>query len=159
MNPDDVDTRLLALEGQLAGLQQQMIGLEVAPPGMRTLPPVEGETIAEWVNGMTGGSGIVVDPGLARSTPCTRVMLSAALGSIVFSPGVVGPLDDSQVALYCAEGIEDRAVTPEQTSFLSKMHRASQVCGHETAAVPDIREHVEGYYSCLARELHKQGGD
>lgn len=118
--------------------------------------PVPGESMSEWVSGIGGSPGILIDPGLARATKCTRIDLGAGRKPLVYSPGIIGALDEGQEVLYCQEGMVQREASPAQLAHLQAMSEAAKTCSVEAKAVAEPREHIEAYFSCLGRELAKK---
>jgi len=117
--------------------------------------PLPGETLSEWVSGIGGEPGIVVDPGLARTTACTRIDLGPGQKGLVYSPGIIGALDDEQQALYCQAGTIDREATAGQRAHLQAMSEAAKICALQGSQT-DPRERLEAYFSCLGRELARK---
>ncbi len=119
-----------------------------------------GESMSEWVSGIGGSPGIVIDPGLARATKCTRIDLGPGRKPLIYSPGIIGALDEGQEVLYCQEGMVEREASPAQLAHLQAMSEAAKTCSVEAKAVTEPREHIEAYFSCLGRELARkhQGG-
>ena len=129
------------------GPHAEVVVAEGPPPGM---------TLAEWVSGISGSPGIVVDPGVARSTPCIRLSLGEGSHPLVYSRGIIGAMDEGQEALYCQEGYEDREASAAQKERLAAMKQAAQTCSQEAGGAT-TQEHLESYFSCLGRELKRQG--
>ncbi|RJO60343.1 MAG: hypothetical protein C4542_09635 [Dehalococcoidia bacterium] len=127
--------------------------LDVRPHAVHTEDDIL-PSVAEWVTG-ADDPGIVVDAGLARTTPCIRYELGAGK-SLVFSRGIVGPLDEEQQALYCQNGIEVRVPTPGQQSRLQAMRSAATTC-RIAAQGTNTREYLQSFFSCLGKELKDKG--
>ena len=147
----DLDRRMGGLEqgGTMPGgvtveaveAQVDIVGAQVTgtpPPGM---------SIPEWISSLSGSPGIVVDPGKARSTSCIRMELGEGHKPLIYSPGIVGALDEEQQALYCQEGYEERHITPKQQERLEAMSTAAKLCS----------KHIDSYFACLGRELKAKG--
>jgi len=120
-------------------------------------PGIPGELVADWVSGVSGSPGIVVDPGVARSTPCTRIDLGDGMKALVFSKGIIGALDKEQQALYCQLGYTEQEATPKQRERISNLSQAAKLCSAETAGIVHTEEHLTKYFSCLGRELRAKG--
>lgn len=117
-------------------------------PGEVTLPT---KTLGEWMS-IGAFPGIVTDPGLARSTICTRITIEGH-EPLVYSSGIVGALNPEQVALYCADGIVEEAISPDQHDKLKAMLEASDRCSLEIQNEQDPNKRLEMYFSCVQREL------
>mgnify|MGYP001607781856 CR=1 FL=1 len=111
---------------------------------------------AHWISSLGGGPGIVSDPGQARSQPCIRYELGEGHQPLVFQKGIIGPLDEEQVAEFCALGFEDTAPTERQKERFRALPQAAQECSQE---VKDVSKngHIDAFYSCLERELRAKG--
>lgn len=126
--------------------------------------PGPGQTLGEWISGLVcGGSdvgrrapGIIVDAGIARSTPCIRAALPNG-GSLVFSRGIVGALDSDQEALYCGSGYQDYTPDPTACARLEALREASRSCSTEISTLPDGEDRIAPYYACIGRELRERG--
>lgn len=164
-----VETRVQEIEAQirrLSGTHVELVAATVGASGEITEGPhaeivvaegpPPGMTVAEWVSGINGSPGIVVDPGLARSTPCIRLSLGDSARPLVYSKGIIGTMDEGQEALYCQEGYEDREASEDQKARLDAMRTAARTCSGE-AHGESTQEHLESYFSCLGRELKRQG--
>jgi len=115
--------------------------------------PLPDTSLEEWACGIGGSPGIIVDPGLARTTTCTRIDLGEGHKPLVYSPGIIGALDEGQQALYCESGMVEREASPAQRAHLQAMSTAAKLCSAESHAKTDPRERLEVYFSCLGREL------
>lgn len=140
------DVTVETVEAQIEIVGAQVTG--TPPPGM---------SIPEWISSISGSPGIVVDPGKARSTPCIRMELGEGRKALVYSPGIVGALDEEQQALYCQEGYEERPITPKQRERLEAMGTAAKLCSLESTESPDASRLIDDYFACLGRELKAVG--
>jgi len=111
-------------------------------------------TTMDFLPSMRGSPGIVVDPGVARATPCTRFDLGGD-SELVFSKGVIGALDEPQKALLCTETVT-KPLSPEQERRLRGWREAAATCKGEIADVPD-GEKLEPWLTCMSRELKGKG--
>jgi len=118
-------------------------------------PQLPGQNVAEWISAMTSSPGIIVHGGLARSTPCTRVHLPD--GDLVYSQGIIGPLDREQEALYCALGCEEVTPTPDQVAYYKAMVESSRTAAAQTQHIGDPKERVEAFFASFGRELEGRG--
>jgi hypothetical protein len=119
--------------------------------------PPPGISVTDWLSGIGGSPGIIVDPGKARSTPCLRIQLGEGRRPLIYSQGIIGALDEEQQALYCQEGYEDKPITEKQQQRIAAMEQASKLCSDETNNVDDTSRRIETYFSCLGRELKSRG--
>jgi len=103
-----------------------------------------------------GSDGYVVDAGLARATKCTRIDLGAGRKPLVYSPGIIGALDEGQEILYCQEGFIEREASEAQLEHIQAMSDAAEVCSTEASDVTDPKSHINAYFTCLGRELAKR---
>lgn len=155
----DLNERMADLEQSVMALNQRFDAIGTLPPQLPSLPVApRAHTPAEWMHALIQPvePGGMLNPGLARSTPCTRINLPD-MGSVILSPGIAGPLDSEQVALYCSEGIIESSASPTQVDYLRGVVSAAQVCSAETDAITDPQVRVREYHACLARELKKEG--
>jgi len=111
--------------------------------------------LAEWVSGIGGSPGIVVDADEAKAHPCIRMVLRPG-HELVYAKGIIGPLDDAQKALYCQQGYVERQPTEKQKARMQAMSDAAKLCRVESVA-PTTEEHLVRYFSCLGRELKAKG--
>lgn len=95
-----------------------------------------------FVSGLAGG--IVVDPSLARSTPCIQIELGDR--RLVYSRGIIGALSDENEAAYCAEGVIPHVVTEAQLTRIRSLTEAAPKCATDT-------NDVDTFLSCIGREL------
>ncbi len=130
--------------------------LPVVEPATPPDGPVPGESLSEWVSALMGDTGIVADPGLARSTPCLEVELGGG-DHLIFSRGVIGPLDEGQQALYCQNGTVPRPLSEPQRTRVGAMREASRVC--KVADYEEDEHPLDGFFSCMGRELRAQNAD
>ncbi len=108
---------------------------------------------------MQRGRGWVTDEERARETPCLCRELEARQGGpaeVCFSEGIVGPLSDEQLALYCGAGTETLPLTPEQAARLQQSVDAAQACGPAAADLPQGQRFPE-FLACMDRELRARG--
>lgn len=182
----DIDERLTSLEtrldemganlARLSGPHVQLSAGAIGEQGQQVEGPHAelvlaegpgpGQTLGEWISGLVCGGGdfgrrapgIIVDAGIARSTPCIRAALPNG-GSLVFSRGIVGPLDSDQEALYCGSGYQDYTPDPTACARLEALREASQSCSNEVGALPAGEDRIAPYYACIGRELREKGVD
>lgn len=131
--------------------------LDFVAGGVEGSPP-PGVSLPEWISGISGSPGIVVDAGKARATPCIRMELGEGDPPLVYSPGIIGPLDEEQQALYCQEGYEDRSLSEAHQERLRAMSEAARECSVEAREVAPT-EQIEAYFGCMGRELKAGGHD
>ena len=103
---------------------------------------------------MDGSPGFVVDEGVARATPCTRIDLGEG-SELVYSKGVVGPLDAPQKALFCPETV-DKPVSEPLRRRHQAFREASESCKGEIADLPE-GERMRSWIGCISREAGKRG--
>lgn len=108
-----------------------------------------GAQLADWLPHMYGSPGIVVDEGLARSSPCIRMMLKER--PLVWSKGIVGALDEKQQALYCGEYIE-KELTPAVKERIAAWHTATEVCKAEVESQEPGLDRMERWWGCMSRQ-------
>ncbi len=131
------------------GPHAEIVVAEGPPPGM---------SLSEWVSGINGSPGILVDRDVAMATPCLRIELGPGERPLVYSNGIVGALDEEQQEIFCARGVETKQASPEQKARLGIMREAAHTCSRE-AAGETTQEHLENYFMCLGRELRNKGMD
>jgi hypothetical protein len=143
---EDLDERVADLEHDVATLR-----------GLRS--PNPGDNPAEWASGFRGSPGLVMDPGVARSTPCIIMNMGPGRRPYVFSRGVVGALDEEQQALYCQDGVEERFPSEKQQARMVAMEEGAHTCSEEVKAHPptEAPDALAVYFSCLGRELRSRG--
>lgn len=95
--------------------------------------------------------GYVVDEREALDSPCLRRELRRG-GDIVFSKGIVGPLDVEQQARYCSAGYETLPLTERQEEQLNRFAEAAHACKGEEGDEPK-GQRFPAYLSCMEREL------
>lgn len=140
----------------LPGLGERVSQLE------RRLTVVEEQERSEpWHDGLVatlpsleGSPGFLVDPGVARATPCTRIELGEGR-EVMFSKGIVGALDEEQKALYCPETIT-KPVSPKQQERIRAFQDAAQTCKGEIESVPK-GERMRPWIECMSREARSRG--
>ena len=150
----------------LYGEHVHIIGGEITPTGEIILEPHAevvaaegphpGQSVSEWINGLFGSPGIVIDEERALSTPCIKIELGEGRRPLVYSHGIMGALDDEQKQVYCASGYTEHEVTPKQRERLATMEVASKKCSVEAIGPPG-REHLQQYFACLSKELKSNG--
>jgi hypothetical protein len=113
--------------------------LDHGPPGLIDFP--------------YGGRAHILDEEAARTTPCLCRELKD--GSVCFSEGAVGPLDDEQRALFCAVGEEPLVLTEEQAARLQQFADAAAHCRIEVVQEGDANE-TEPYLACMKAELRRR---
>ena len=162
---DELDAKV----GALMGPHAQHVLMSLDPTGQEvegehtefvlSEGPPPGVSVAEWVSGLNGSPGIVVDPGIARSTPCLALELGDGYKPLVYSKGIVGALDEDQVDLYCQEGLETREASPKQRARLEALREASHECHIEAEPEKEhgSQAHLEAYFACLGKELRTRG--
>ncbi len=166
---DELDDAVKSLEDQVAMLSGEhihLIGGIVTPAGefieephgeiVAAEGPPPGQSVSEWINGLYGSPGIVIDEERALSTPCIRIELGEGRKPLVYSHGIIGALDDEQQQVYCASGYIERPLTPKQQERLATMETAAKKCSAETTGITG-QEHVKQYFTCLAKELRSKG--
>jgi len=172
MDPmDAILERLTALEAQvarLAGPHVELVASEVGPGGqiiegphadvVVAEGPPPGQSVADWISSLGGSPGFVVDPGLARATPCIVIELGAGRSSLVYSKGIIGALDEEQKALYCADGIEPREISDAQRERIAVMESAAKGCSEATTG-KEGQDHLSAYLSCMGSELRAKGAE
>jgi len=129
------------------GPRVQLVEAEGPPPG---------QSIAEWVSAIGGSPGFVVDPGIARSTPCIGYDLGPGHKPLVYSKGIRGPLDDEQQALYCQEGTALKEMTEKQRQRMEAFSTAASLCGHQASGT-DTRSDLDNFWDCMGKESRKLG--
>ena len=117
--------------------------------------PLPGTSLAEWVSGLGGSPGIVVDEQLARTSPCTRINLGPGRKPLVYSAGVIGALDEEQQRLYCEAGVVEKEASEAQKARLQALATAARLCSLESREEKDPRRRLEQYFGCLGRQLAK----
>ena len=117
-------------------------------------------SLGDFVSQMNGSPGYVVDPAIARESPCIGYQLQAnaaadAEPDLVFSKGVVGALDRDQIEQFCPT-IESRPLSDAQRERLAAFTDASEVCKVAVSDVPQ-GERLEPFLGCMSQELHQRG--
>ena len=118
--------------------------------------PPPGQSVSDWISGLFGSPGIVIDEERALSTPCIKIELGEGRRPLVYSHGVIGGLDDQQKELYCRPGYIEREITPKQRERLATMEFAAKKCSSEGVGPPG-REHIQQFFTCLSKELKSKG--
>ena len=144
---EEVDS-LMAQIGQLEEVVNQV---EEAAEG----EPIPGQSVKDWVNIIEGTPGVVVDPDLARATPCIRIEMEKDAHK-VYSKGIIGALDEEEQALYCQGGFEDRALTEAQRDRMSTMQEAAGECKRQMEE-KQPQDRVGSFFGCLGEELRNKG--
>jgi len=160
----DIDSMVASLDSNL--LVGPVFAQRIDPPSGDWLRPEAaplipasdyGKLAVEMAPAESGGSdGYVIDAGLARSTKCTRIDLGPGRKTLVYSPGIIGSLDEQQEVLYCQLGYEEREASEAQLAHIQAMSDAAQICSAESDPVADPKEHINAYFTCLGRELAKR---
>lgn len=150
----------------LYGEHVHLIGGEITPTGeivqephadiVAAEGPPPGQSVSEWISGLFGSPGIVIDEGRALSTPCIKIELGEGRRPLVYSHGIMGALDDEQKQVYCVPGYIEHEVTPKQRERLATMEVASKKCSAETTGEAG-REHIQRFFTCLSKELKSNG--
>lgn len=110
----------------------------------------------DFLSQTRGSPGFVVDPGIARETPCIcHEIDNPEHSELCFSKGIVGALDKEQITLYCPTK-EVRPLTPAQKARLEDFQASADVCKGEIQDVPKGEE-MEPWLSCMSRELRARG--
>jgi len=169
-NPGTLEERIKALEekvDRLSGPHIELVEATIHPEGTMEGPhaelvaaegPPPGQSVAEWISRLGGSPGILVDPGIARATPCIMYNLGEGRRPLVYSKGIIGALDDEQKELYCQEGLHTLPLTPKQQARLEAMEQGSRRCSELTdGQPPEVR--IPSYFSCLGQELRKKGAE
>ena len=94
------------------------------------LSPVGGR-LRDWIHGIWGSPGIVVDEEMAKKTPCTCYRTPEGK-DLCFSKAIMGMLDQAQVAKYCPE----KTYKPGIPVRVEKMREATKVCQGEIKDIP-----------------------
>jgi len=100
-----------------------------------------------------GSPGIVINEALAVSSPCHGVKLDG--GEMVWSPGIIGALDEGQKAKYCKVGItyhEKFGLKKRVQKFTEAAHLCSEAAKHLEG-----KERLLHYLGCMSKELEKRG--
>lgn len=110
----------------------------------------------QFLSTLQGRPGFVTDEGLARESPCLAYEIDGRQ-KLVFSRGIVGPLNDEQQAIYC-ETVE--AVKPSDSLMarLEGFQEATIACRAELAEL-EPGEDLEPGLACLSRELRSRNLD
>jgi len=166
---DDLDRDVKALEEKvetLYGEHVHLIGGVVTPTGeyieaphaeiVGAEGPSPGQSVSEWIHGLFGSPGLVIDEERALATPCIRIELGEGRRPLVYSHGVIGALDDEQKEAYCQAGYIERELSERQRERLATMEVASKKCSAETIGDTG-REHIQRYFTCLSKELKSTG--
>ena len=135
---DDVDRRLGVLEAQ-----------EAQEPWHHPDGPCQ----TDFLSQMGGSPGIVLDPGMARATPCVRYTIGEK--PLVYSKGILGALDPEQEQVYCPSWI-DKEPTPAQRERIEAFQQSADACKTEIADVPK-GEKLHPWLGCMTRELRTKG--
>lgn len=122
-----------------------------APATGEGLPTSE---IVAVLPGATGHPGFVIDEGEARGTPCTAFDLGEGQ-RLTFSEGILGALDEGQVALYCPETVVQE-LTDEQRARALQFKEAGDTCGLEVAG-KDPDERLDPWMACMSKEAKRRG--
>lgn len=156
---DDRDELLLAIADRLIQVEQKVDALannNNIPSDNDRFPGLD---ISSWtqeaLNPPGQIDGIVVDDGLARVTPCHRVILGPD-SELVYSKGIVGALNEEQKLLYCDVGIEDRQASSEQKKQLQTIRDAAIMCQTEVAELPK-GQRLEPFLKCISVTAKKSG--
>jgi hypothetical protein len=97
-------------------------------------------------------AGIVVDPAVAKDAPCVAFELGgdgADADRLVFVQGIVGPLDEEQIATFC-DVVAIKDLSPELQARLAAFRDAADACKSEGSG-------LEQHLGCMSKELHKRG--
>jgi rubrerythrin len=135
--------------------RQALEGVEAEPLAYPNALP--GENVSEWVSGIGGSPGIVVDEAKALRTSCIRISLGEGRKPLIYSPGIVGALDAGEQEKYCKAGYVDREATPKQKARIQALANAAHICSQETKGAVGTEDHLTRYFACLGRELKSQG--
>jgi rubrerythrin len=140
-----------ALRREIAERERERVGSTTYPC---SLP---GESVADWVSGITGSPGIEYQPEAATTEPCIRLNLGEGHKPLVFAKGIIGALDEEQIHRYCTKGFIDREASEKQKERIRIMSQAAKTCHTETQGIEGTPEHLTRYFACLGRELKKKG--
>jgi len=150
----------------LYGEHVHLVGGEITPTGeiiqephaevVAAEGPPPGQSVSEWISGLFGSPGFIVNMETAMRGPCLRIQLGEGRRPLVYHTGVTGALDDEQKERLCRAGYVDRDITPKQRERLATMEVASKKCSTEAVGPPG-REHIQRYYTCLSKELKSNG--
>lgn len=110
--------------------------------------------VIDFLGQHRGSPAYVVDEAAARDSPCVAYEV-ATKRRLVFSPGVLGALDEEQEALYCTR-VEQRHLSPAQHRRLEDLAAAADTCKLQVAEAPSDQR-LEPYLACLEAELKERG--
>ncbi len=157
----EVETEESAPAGDLSGADmstlKEHIGLlerRVEVIEARENPEPMRGTAVDFMTDINGSSAVIVDEGVARATPCSRFTFRSGK-ALVFSKGAIGPLDESQQALYCAEMV-DKPLTPEQERREEAFVDAASTCKTEIRKFAKA-ERINPWLACMSRETKARG--
>jgi len=147
------------LEVEAADLERRMTALSEAittreeATGHNEHYPEESSFLFEMDHEPGQIGGVAVDEETARVTPCHKFQLND--GPLVFSKGVIGPLDEGQQALYCPQ-IVDVPLTEAQRKRYEAFKGAVTTCQTEIKDTPK-GERLTPWLKCMSRETKAKG--
>jgi hypothetical protein len=133
---EEMDVEITRREQELEELRAQRAGARADDPYF-------------WLVESEVQDGIVVDAGVARSTPCTVIDLGDD-SELVFSKGVIGALDEEQKALFCLRR-EVQRPSDAQRRRIEAFREASRRCAETD------QQSIVDRIGCIKRELERAG--
>lgn len=145
------DDEFAAWQERLVTVERRCEVLEGTKPA--AAPSPSWPTQADFLSQVRGSPGFVVDPGVARDTPCTCYHVKE--NDLCWSKGIVGALDKEQEELYCSER-DYKELSPAQQERLQNFQASADACKLETKDVPKGEE-LQPWLSCMSKELRSRG--
>lgn len=99
-----------------------------------------------------GSPGIVVNPDIARATPCRCYVIDAET-KMCFSKGIIGTLSQPQRAVYCTTEID---LTQGITERVREFREAVKEAHKEVEKIPK-GERLEPWLEAMGRAARKRG--
>lgn len=99
-----------------------------------------------------GSPGIVVNPDIAKATPCRCYVIDADT-KMCFSKGIIGTLSQPQRAPYCTTEID---LTQGITERVKLFREAAKEAHKEVEKIPK-GERLDPWLSAVSRELKERG--
>ncbi len=123
-----------------------------------TIGPAGTVGTLDFLSQTRGSPGFVVDPGVARETPCLCYEIDNPNHSeLCFSKGIVGALDKDQIGSYCPTK-DVKPLTPRQKARLEDFQSSADACKLEIQDIPKGEE-MDPWMACMHRELKARGRD
>jgi hypothetical protein len=145
-------TELKALQFRLTAVERRVDVIT------GTIGPASTVGTLDFLSQTRGSPGFVVDPGVARETPCLCYEIDNPNHSeLCFSKGIVGALDKEQIGPYCPTK-EVKPLTPRQKARLEDFQAAADACKVEIQDIPKGEE-MDPWMACMHRELKARGRD